>query len=228
MKIEQNSWSVRLLLALLFAASSAQATLVNITLDENGNATFGGATGIILNQQGADSHASASGNPGGNGATTLDYLYAPPTSTFISMGWVAIYDDANKTILSDLIHFDSSITIGTTTYEQIFFYSSDNRGALADNPLPSGTYGAGDPNHGANVLATILSSAQKITEGANGITAYAPTSGQPGFENVAGGSPSFSYDFVSAPEPSTYVAGVLLLIPFGASALRILRKSRAA
>jgi len=34
--------------------------------------------------------------------------------------------------------------------------------------------------------------------------------------------------FVPVPEPSTLVAGALLLLPFGASTLRILRKSRKA
>jgi hypothetical protein len=33
---------------------------------------------------------------------------------------------------------------------------------------------------------------------------------------------------VPVPEPTTMVAGALLLLPFGASTLRILRKNRAA
>ena len=37
-----------------------------------------------------------------------------------------------------------------------------------------------------------------------------------------------SYTLTAVPEPSTYVAGALLLLPFGASALRILRKRQVA
>lgn len=220
---------VGLCFAGLLAASPAQAqSTIQLTFDEDGHST--GLAGI-LSQQAADSHISASGNPGGNSATTLDYLYPPPSGTFLSMGWVAIYDDAAHTILSDLIHFDSSTTIGTTTYEQIFFYSNDNYGDLADH-WPSGTYPTGDPNVGQNVLTTILNSltaAQKITENANGIAFYTPTSGKPGLDSPTGATP-ISYEFISrVPEPTTtMIAGAFLLLPLGARILRILRKSRTA
>jgi hypothetical protein len=46
---------------------------------------------------------------------------------------------------------------------------------------------------------------------------------------VSSGSVDINSITVSAvPEPTTMVAGALLLLPFGASALRILRKKRAA
>src|ERR1017187_7686858 len=94
--------------------------------------------------------------------------------------------------------------------------------------MPSGTYPTGDLNAGQNVMTTILSTSttQKITEGANGIALYTPTSGQPGFNNGTGAAP-FSYEFISSvPEPTTMIAGALLLLPLGASTLRILRKNR--
>ena len=48
----------------------------------------------------------------------------------------------------------------------------------------------------------------------------------PGF---AGGTQSATFwSTVVVPEPTTMIAGALLLLPFGASALRILRKNRAA
>jgi hypothetical protein len=230
MKNHLKIFGAGLCLAGLLAASSAQAQ-ATLTFDETGiSSGFAG----ILHQQAADSHLSATSgfpNPGGNSAITLDYLYPPATGTFLSMGWVAIYDDANKTILSDLIHFDSSTTIGLTTYEQIFFYSIDNDGDLADH-WPSGTYPVGDAHAGQNVLTTILSSigaAQKITEDANGIASYTPTSGTPGFDTGTGAT-AFSYKFISSvPEPTTTMfAGAFLLLPLGARILRILRKSRAA
>jgi hypothetical protein len=35
-------------------------------------------------------------------------------------------------------------------------------------------------------------------------------------------------DVPPVPEPSTYLAGALLLLPFGASAIRVLRRNREA
>jgi hypothetical protein len=40
--------------------------------------------------------------------------------------------------------------------------------------------------------------------------------------------PNFQYEVSAVPEPTTMIAGALLLLPFGASTLRILRKNRVA
>ena len=50
------------------------------------------------------------------------------------------------------------------------------------------------------------------------------------FNSEAGGTLQVSYNYTptSVPEPTTMVAGVLLLLPFGASTLRILRRKRLA
>ena len=43
-------------------------------------------------------------------------------------------------------------------------------------------------------------------------------------QNAAGGSSGDIDLHVAVPEPTTMIAGALLLLPFGASTLRILRK----
>jgi hypothetical protein len=48
-----------------------------------------------------------------------------------------------------------------------------------------------------------------------------------GYGNV-GGNLEVDFSYTPVPEPTTMVAGVMLLLPFGASTLRMLRKSRAA
>jgi hypothetical protein len=53
------------------------------------------------------------------------------------------------------------------------------------------------------------------------ITSYAGLSG------LLGGVADNTQGFVVVPEPTTLVAGALLLLPFGASTLRIVRKKRA-
>ena len=49
-----------------------------------------------------------------------------------------------------------------------------------------------------------------------------------GYGNPTGGRVEFSGDVSVVPEPTTLIAGALLLLPFGASTLRILRKQRMA
>jgi hypothetical protein len=52
----------------------------------------------------------------------------------------------------------------------------------------------------------------------------------PNTSGEAGYVPGYlvAYDFVPVPEPSSLIAGALMLLPFGASALRVLRRQQAA
>jgi len=224
-------------LALAFQAS---ATLLPIlSFDENGDATFnangsGVASGpVYTSQQVLDSHsANAFGSgpvPAGN-ATTLDYLYQYVGVTHL-YGWVAIYDDAAHTQLSDLIHFDNSLTVNGATDLSMFFYSLDTDGDKADQNY------LGNSTPTQTIINSILSNPNtaKIVENANGIAYYTPlTTTSPGyFVNGSTGSGTgiqqYEYEFISSvPEPTTIIAGVLLLLPLGASTLRTLRRNRIA
>jgi hypothetical protein len=184
---------------MLGVALNASATLITITLDENGtSAQNDGYT--ITHQQAVDS---------ATGVSTLDYLIGAAHTW--TQGWLAIYDDTAHTQLSDLIHFDGIVS----GKQQLFFYSKDSGTDLADNwltPAQIATIMAGNP--------------PSVTENANFIASYDPASGQPG-NFVVGTGNSLEWQFNSVPEPTTMIAGALLLLPFGASTLRMLRRRTA-
>ena len=196
---------MKLLLAITAAGAlmsgSAKASLYQF--DENGNASGAGSS----YQLAADSST---------GITTLDYLVHLDGGLFfaLSQGWVAIYADPAQTQLSDLVHFGSILTIGPgnhgdNLYQQVFYYSHDDSGTLADNWLTT------------LQIDTLFtgSSLAKISENPAGVATYIPATGQPGFLN--GGVPpdlANSYNFVSSvPEPGAYgaFAGALGLFCFG-------------
>jgi hypothetical protein len=222
----------------LALALQASATLLPIlTFDEYGNESFnangsGVSSGPVYTSlqvlDNLTANAYGSGPVYAGNATTLDYLYQYAGVTHL-YGWVVI-DDPDGSI-SDLIHFDNSHLVNGHTDISMFFYSLDRAGANADQNYP----GNSDPS--SATIALILSNPKTVTivENANGIAYYAPpTTTSPGyFVNGSTGSglgiQQYTYEFVSnVPEPTTMLAGALLLLPFGASTLRILRKSRTA
>jgi len=94
---------------------------------------------------------------------------------------------------------------------------------------------------GAGILTVTLDGALAFTKGFTGATGYAHYSSGPvtvlsggdvTFNWADGVTPILAHVFVDAvtlvPEPTTMIAGALLLLPFGASTLRILRRNRVA
>jgi hypothetical protein len=94
--------------------------------------------------------------------------------------------------------------------------------------------------NGSTLVATVggqdvLNANSGITASAQGFggTAYVNIDGIPAFTSVVATSSQYAFEFdnvaySAVPEPSTMISGALLLLPFGASTLRILRKNRAA
>jgi hypothetical protein len=242
----------------VYRARSANntAALTTLIFDENGNYSstvpvgdVAAPTGV-LHVQGADTLNANPSVPSGGGATTLDYLIPYPllsgTQAYPDMGWLVVYKPGTTINSStptsdilDLIHFDNSYQHGTppggksgTSYDQLFYYSMEGSGNLANNWVsgvegPTGS--SGNPSGfdaGTNVLTAILNAPNtvKTDEPGNGQILYTPTSGEPGYANGQTSEP-YTYDFVSVvPEPTTLIAGAMLLLPFGASTLRTLRK----
>jgi hypothetical protein len=173
---------------------------------------------------------------------------------WLEYGWVVVYapgtsvtatgdntGTAQGTIV-DLIHFDNSYG-GTPTPpgsppgsdDQMFFYSMEGSGNKANANYP------GNSALSSTALTAILKAANTVSlvEPTDGLIAYNPANyfvngeSAPGFNMSAqaGGTAAtqFTYTFKSVvPEPTTMIAGALLLLPFGASTLRILRKTRTA
>jgi hypothetical protein len=247
MKIKRKNLAFGICFAGVLTASSAQAGLTTLTFDENGNTT--GLTGETYLSSFADSESgtvNGHSEPDG-GASTLTYLaplggvFGGSSGAYPQLGWVAIYapggDYGTTTGLLDLIHFDNSYT-GTggsggtlgTIYDKMFFYSTEGSGNLADH-MPS-----------SSVISTVLAYTYTtdITENSAGDAFYTPGGADYAGYSTGGTSPTqYEYEFESAvspvpapspavPETSTWVAGSLLLLPFGMSAFRSFRKNRTA
>ncbi len=186
----------------LSAAFAVFAQNVIYTFDENGN-----SSPVLQSRLFLDNNPDGNGPAGG--ITTLDYLYPiDGNNDHLQLGWVVITDPNDG--ISDLIRFDSSTQVGSAYYQQIFFYSNDHDGDLADN-FP-----------GSVVVNQILGGVVSgntviIQEDANGNASYTPLSSTaPGFHFIGSnaGTP-FSYVFISAvPEPSALwgAIGALALV----------------
>jgi hypothetical protein len=188
-------------------AGSTNAALTVFQFDENGNSS----QSYVGHQQAADSST---------GITTLDYLWPLPSGPFFTLsgGWVAIYDDAGQTQLSDLVHFGGFVN--NNQDQEIFFYSDDNAGALADNWLTT------------SQLNTVLASSSlvKISQNSAGMAMYTPaTSAQPGYLNGGGVPPGFGYSYVfvsSVPEAGGYGAFASMLGLFCLGSGRVVQRLR--
>ena len=200
-ELEGTMKRIAIILAVL--ASTALASLaqsVTLVFDENGYSSAGFASRIYLDGNG-------DGVPPAGGISTLDYLYPiGGNNDHVALGWVVVKDPDGA--ISDLFRFDSSTQVGSSYYQQFFFYSSDIGGDLADN-WPS-----------AGVITQILSAANTMTvyEDANGVATYTPTSAaQPGWHLIGSVSspPYYTYVLISdVPEPgmlSVILASLVLL-----------------
>jgi len=106
-----------------------------------------------------------------------------------------------------------SITLSDTTYDLV---------GGTDYALEfQGTGSTDIPFTTESGLPTVTSS---VTPDA-ALVGFSPVGSPPPVSSIEMG---FEVDFTPVPEPSTYIAGALLLLPFGMSAFRSFRKSRAA
>ena len=86
------------------------------------------------------------------------------------------------------------------------------------------TYPSGPFDIGENDLLSVIPPQTTLTVTKDLSFAISPVSGGVGQVSVS----SIQQSFHQVPEPTTMIAGALLLLPFGASALRILRRNRMA
>jgi len=250
MKTESRIWVMGLCLAGLAQAFSAQAALETISLTDNGVATGTPIAEGYTAIQGKDSLGIPANNPGSGdpsvpatGLTTLDYVTQYPlpgsSAAYPNHGWVAIYstgtpsaDYGTTTGLLKLIHFDNSYAgINGGKNQQIFFYSDVMNGSLADAGSTLFTSSA-NATELKDILASTKASGDSVDE-VNNIATWLPSSTQAGYGLPNGGTSTdtYTWQFIdtpsAVPEPSTVITGALLLLPFGVSSLKSLRKNRA-
>ncbi len=131
-----------------------------------------------------------------------------------------IIKDVNGKV-SDVLRFDTipiDPNLNPFNYPNttLFMYSADiGGGSLADVGLPTST-----PANWPTIT---------IQENAAGVATYTVNTGGIGYINQLGlvepgATVLYTINSPEVPEPTTMIAGALLLLPFGASTLRLLRK----
>lgn len=197
------------MLGLALNASAA----MTITLDENGNSS--GLTGITSGLA-VDAYSSGP-NPTGTGMTTLDYVLPKPAGIQYGLGWVQINDPSGA--ISDLVHFTILAYGGPIN---VFVYSADAGTDLADH-WPTTMPPASLPSP----LGWLT-----VTEDASGVATWTGDNTHWGPYYTGTDLVPYTFELQSSatpvvPEASTMIAGMLLLLPFGASTFRILRRRAA-
>jgi hypothetical protein len=174
--------ALALAVGLLSAGSEARAqvSVITLTVDENGNGTINGFTGL----QPLPSSMQADPGPGGLASALTYDLLGPPG---LVAGDLVLLEPGAGGTLSDLIRFNPQQGSGS-----MVFYSDslDGGNDKADTGLPTGRY------------TNVVTVTELGPEGLNGFV-YTPTAGQPGF--VAGAPVPVTYVINSdvAPEPSS-------------------------
>jgi hypothetical protein len=161
--------------------------------------------------------------------------FAPPASYNVALNSGAVSGCVNLGHGSPIVAGFDPLSLGTC-----WLYSQFARGILANYDYNNVTAG-GRNGSAANLQATIwwLEDEAAAPAAANPFyqaviaqfanpQADAPVGGTYGVQamNLTGGPPGYglNQDMLVVPEPTTLLAGALLLLPFGASTLRILRR----
>jgi hypothetical protein len=187
---------VGLLLAGLGVATQAAMIQIGTGLDGSGNLLALGA---------AEQNYTVSGN-----ASAANVRTSLPSNWLgnVSNGqWISPPNDP-----TGLTFYTRTLGPGTITGQ----FSSDNPGELLVNGVVVAQT-SGWPGTDTSTYQSWWSFNANLTQAVNTIKFEVNNLGGPAGLIVAG-------TFTPVPEPSTVIAGALLLLPFGASALRVLRK----
>ena len=218
--------------ACLLAACSAQASFVfgygGATANQTGDYILGNNfsvnTPIQVTQLGVFSQDA----PIAGSVSVGLYQNAGSSGSWTLVGTIQTITAANETLNAgaqiDYINV-SPITLGPGLYSVVTATSSD--------------YNSGNPDTGVSAV-TFNNLGGAVTDGTYDIWNPGTSLGSSlsGMQTTGPGNPIYPWPLPvfgagtlsasAVPEPTTVIAGALLLLPFGASTLRILRKSRAA
>jgi len=221
-----------ILAASLGAAMSASASFVfgygGASVNQSGNFVLGNDfsvnTPIQVTQLGVFSQDA----PIAGSISIGLYLNAGSSGSWTLVGSIQAITVANETLnvsaQTDYINV-SPFILGPGLYSVVTATSSD--------------YNSGNPNTGVSAV-TFNNLGGAVTDGTYDIwsSGTSLSSTLSGMQTTGPGNPIYPWPLPvfgagtlsasAVPEPTTVIAGALLLLPFGASTLRILRKSRAA
>jgi len=198
-------------------SASAIITLGNGTAtvvlsDLQGNEVSAGQTlsGLLFDVSGATGSASLVSSAGRTTSLQSDGSYTPGVYTSPLAHWGA----------DNGVNLSTIGIVGAKPYDLIL--GPDSAGGFNN----AGTYSASNQGMRKNFNPYVLGTAT-FTVDIPGITAASTISGVD-FEFGTGPDFVVAGHTVVVPEPTTMIAGALLLLPFGASTLRFVRKNRVA
>ena len=189
-----------------FGAASQASIEIGTGLDGSGN---------LLPWGSFEQNYAVSGNAGGAVVYTIGYPWVPNSP---NGQWISPADAAGRPAQP---YGDTYYTrwLGAGTITGMF--SSDNPGELLVNGVPI-VANAGFPSTDLGTYGGWTTFSAQLTQSANSVVFDVVNLGGPAGLIVDG-----TFTATPVPEPSTIVAGALLLVPFAFSGLRNLRKNRA-
>jgi hypothetical protein len=245
MKLVKNLNAIRRPAAIagcLIVCATAQASFNISSLDTGATAIAGGTidpnwTVSLLSGGSQPGPLTGSSYLVPNG-TTYNVPEGGPSYQLVGPGpWIA--DDSTSSWISYYNPPTLPDESGDTMQYQLKFIAdytgalnirwlSDNTSSIYLNGTLAGQ--KTDPNSAFSSWST--TSTLSLTSGTLytvNLDVYNTPQGQPTWDNPTGGRVEFAGGAVSAvPEPTTIISGALLVLPFGASTLRILRKRQVA
>jgi hypothetical protein len=110
---------------------------------------------------------------------------------------------------------------GELTYAQMQTYNGNNGTAFVQDAVTatSSSWDQGLAGHSTDTLTASLDSVFADSGGRYGVVAL-------NLYNYNGTLAQDQLGLVAVPEPATLIAGALMLLPFGASTIRVLRRNR--
>jgi len=188
---------VIVVVALLFTTTASNGTVSapTFTFNENGVGQLELPNGAVISLIGT---LTADPGPGGL-SSALVFTTHPQEGAAFTVGDVFLTGHGGT--ISDVLRFNPATPSGTGLTQLMFLYSNDAGGLLADVGLPASFY----------------SNSVTITENENAITAFIPTTAQPGFLLVA--PVPITYQIISMPDSGS----TLLLLGLALSGLTVAR-----
>jgi hypothetical protein len=198
------------------------------------SATLGGEAGTSISLNSGTVINASAGSIDGSGNSVFKV-----TSMNLPNGTVTINGDGVHSVVINFavvanFHAEHVVLTGGLTSDQVLwnFYGGNNA-TLDGGPTMNLVSGGGSPSHPDNILYGVFLDPYGDISITDTILYGRAFGGDSHNEQIVSGAyinapPNNNPPPPAVPEPTTFIAGTLLLLPFGASTLRILRRKATA